>query len=303
MTEQTIQSKSGSLTVLDRPLDNTALAAFNRCPRLYDYSMRRDMRKDGSPSAALWYGSLWHVIMEWHYRTGGLADIVQQKALEWTLKPGNQPASFDDYRSFERAMVEYKKYVQKYGLPHEEQLKTVGYPAEPMIEMAVTLMDGGLIYPYTGKIDRIVERDGLYFVEDYKTSSRYESSYFEQWRMSNQMKGYAFLAGLLVGKPITGVYINLHVVRKADSQFERELIPFSQPILQEWRDNYNESVKDLQAAYEQERFRANYTEGGCAGKYGMCVYNSVCGVRAELREQMLARDFVFKPWNPTEADE
>lgn len=261
--------------------------------------MRQHMRSKGSPSPALAFGKLWHTILEWHYRSNGDKSVVINKVMDAGIDHDHP----DDYRTVERAILEYGKYVQKYGPPDKEVYKTYGFPNEPMIEIATTVADDDLHYPYTVKIDRFLERDGEIYVEDYKTTSRWDKGFFTKFRLDNQMRGYARAGELVIGRPIAGVRVNVLVCRKNDSQFEREIFPYSKEILDEWRDNYNDTVDDIQRSYATNNFRANFTDGGCHGKYGMCQYYGVCTIRKGLRPQVLERDFEFNPWNPLATEE
>lgn len=283
---------------LDRPLDNTAMSAYNRCPRLYDYSMRQHMRSKGSPSPALAFGKLWHTMLEWHYKSNGDSQVVIDKA----LKAGIDHDHPDDYRTVERAVLEYGKYVKHFGMPSEEQYTTFGYPDSPLIEIATSVANDALLYPYTVKIDRFIERDGEIYVEDYKTTSRWESNFFKKFKLDNQMRGYAFAGGLIAGRPIAGVRVNVLVCRKNDSQFEREVITYTPEQLDEWLENYNTTVSSIQRAY-LDGFRANFTDGACSGKYGLCQYFGACTIRKGLRQQVLERDFEYNPWNPLESED
>lgn len=295
------QSQPQLPSSIDRPMDNTAIAAFNRCPELYNLSMRQHRRSSKTPSPALAAGKLWHTLLEWHYRTNGDIDTVIREA----EKAGIEHDVPDDYRSWERLVaVEYPKYVNRWGMPQKEgALQTLGFPQEPVIEITSTIADDELRYPYTIKVDRGLVSGKEYFVEDHKTTSRWSQDFFQQFKNSNQMKGYCYGLGKLLGVRIAGARINVAVIRKNDSQFEREIIRYNPWELEEWVHNYNRTVDDIQRAYETDSFRMAMTDGGCSGKYGLCHYFKVCTMRPDLRQQILERDFEVNPWNPLETEE
>lgn len=311
-----VLASSGYSALIQRPIDNTALASYMTCPKKFEYSMLLNRRGEGSQKPALSYGSAWHKALETHYRLGGYkADkernhYAVEAAIAFSWEPHDK---LDDHRTPQRVLIEYDKYVSRWGMPNEEDSRTVGWPDQPLVEIATELRWPAARHPYAGKIDRIITMNGLKFVEDHKTTSRWASNYFRQFELKNQMMGYAFMARLLTGDEISGVRINCHVVRKSDSQFERQIISFSKARLDDWAKNYNrwilriETDLEVKAQLEQiggdtdTAFIRNYD--ACDAKYGMCQYAGVCSTSPELRTRVLEQDFQLDPWNPLTADD
>lgn len=310
--------------LLPRPLDNTALEAYMTCPRKFYYGMVLHRRGRGGQSPALAYGTVWHSILEAHYKTGGDVKAVTDAAVaNW--QPHDNP---EDHRTLQRAISEYGQFLAKYG-DHDTETRlcgtTVGYPDVPLVENATEVWWEGALHPYTGKIDRIFEHQGLYFVEDHKTTSALGPTYFRQFDPSNQMMGYAWLAQRLSGLPIAGVRINAHAVLKGSSKFERQTIMFSDERLEEWSRNLNVWVGRMADSYDAlqpppvehlvgmmphdppdldtlalSAFPHNFQ--ACAGKYGQCVYTDVCTYPARMRGRILEAEFEEHPWNPLNPD-
>lgn len=311
---------------IGRVIDNTALKDYMTCPSKYLFGMYLDRRKDGV-TAATNYGSCWHKAQEVGYKSpevhqDDLLDAVRMAVVDsWRM-----PVS-DDHRTLNRLMLEYEKYLRKWGMPWAEpEYVTVGWPESPFVELAVDVPIPGARHPYAGKLDRIaVTRTGhkTWILEDHKTTSQMRSDSFKQWSIDNQMIGYAALAQRLTGLPIAGVRINLHVIHKSDSIFERQLIPFSQPRIESWQRLYDvwlgqlERSIDLYAEAESmlahegwtpeydrlvlEAFPQNFT--ACAGKYGMCGYFDVCTMPPQLRMRHLEQYFEVFPWDPLHAED
>lgn len=290
---------SNPLPILDRPLDNTALADFMTCPRKYYYGMvlHRRLALGVGRSPALIYGTAWHRAMELHYKTNGQRDMVVLGIYQAWEDHGKQ----DDHRTVERCIIEYDNYVERWGLPSEESSKTLGYPTNPLVEVSVNAEWEGCLYPYAGKIDRIFEENGQLYVEDHKTTSQMGDYYFHQFALSNQMMGYAWLGKQITGRDIAGVRINAHAIYKRESKFARHVLSFSARRLQEWADNYNRWVERVRAAYQTNDFPGNYN--ACSGKYGMCQFASVCSMPPQLRQNVLEEEYVEKVWNPLEVKE
>lgn len=296
--------------IIGRPIDNTALATYMSCPRKYLYSMVWNRRREGAPTPALAYGSAWHVAMETHYRSDRCSqDELFDKVQLAVAEAWQDHQSPNDYRTFNRLMVEYKKYVKAYGLPWNEEAKVLGWVENPFVEIATDLSIPGARHSYAGKMDKIIELSGQVLVEDYKTSSREDKNFFSQFELSNQMMGYAVLGQLLIGRQISGVRINAHVIRKNDSVFNRRVVSFSKERLDHWMLNYDawlariETDMGLAMRPETARFAFPHNFDACAGKYGMCQYASVCSMPPHLRQRVLEEDFQVAPWNPLEVED
>lgn len=294
---------SRSLRVLEaitRPIDNTALTVYQTCPREYNFSMVQHRRGDGR-SPALVFGSAWHKALEIHYKTNGDARAVMDGVIDsWE---GHDYA--DDYRTLNRVMLDYEKYVAKYGIPSEEPAPTVGWPDEPLIEIASTISTEELVHPWTVRIDRFVDIDGLVYVEDHKTTSRLDKNYFKQFPLSQQMKGYTYAGQkLLPGRKVVGVRINLSHVLTGATEFHRQLVTFSPSEIEEWVENTNNWMTRLATDYTLPAgaaFPGHYGDNGCSRKFGMCGYHPVCSSSPRVRQAVLERDYPVKPWNPLEA--
>lgn len=305
------QSEPRYSSVIGRSIDNTALAMYMTCPRKYLYGMVLNRRNDGAPSPALSYGSAWHKALETSYKAEPMSrdELYDRVELE-VAESWQQSTNPDDYRTFQRCMVEYDKYLNKYGLPWEERERTVGWPDRPLVEIAIEAQIPGARHPYVGKIDRVIEAEGQFIVDDHKTASMFRSDYFRQWELDNQMIGYATIAGIITGLPIAGVRIDLHVIRKSDSVFERQTIRFSQQRLDHWKQNYDYWLERIETEMDKwndpgksawDAFPHNFA--ACSTKYGMCQYAGVCSMPPRLRQATLEADFEEIPWNPLETSE
>lgn len=285
---------------IPRAIDNTALADFMACPWKYYAGMVQNRRRSGPPSPPLSAGTAMHAGLEAHFKTGGDRDAVF-RAIIMAWEQHDRP---DDHRTVERILASYDQYIDFWG-DHDTDTrrsgKTVGFPGNPLVEIPVELSWPGALHPYTGRIDRIYEHNGLYYVEDHKTTSQMGTYYFHQFDPSNQMMGYAALAETLTGLPIAGVRINAICFLKGSTKFAREIISYSKERLADWRENYNAWVQLLEQAHANDFWPRNFQ--ACAGKYGQCQYTSVCASAPHRRQQVLEQEFDLKAWEPAAFDE
>jgi hypothetical protein len=277
--------------------------------------MHRDLRSEGT-STALDFGSLWHKILEVWYKTGdsGLVSLVCERWLN---------VDSGDYRTAERAWLDFAKYRKQWGdSPAAENSKTIGWPDAPLVECSINTSGEGLAHPWAGKIDRIVDINGLLYVQDHKTTSRLDKHYFSQFENSNQMMGYTYLANQLVpGQKVQGVQINVIHTLKDKTNFQREIITYSASVLEAWAQNVSVWMKrlakdisyhDFLVGGEEKlaatdardlAFPGHYGDNGCSRKFGMCVYHEVCSASPKIQERLLQQNFTVKPWNPLEVED
>jgi hypothetical protein len=295
------------------------------CPREYffGYVLHRRARET---SAALSFGDIWHKILELHYKTG--ADVVAVREGIF-LHTADKPSSGEDYRTLDRALMDYEKYYLKKWPLAKDIASTIGFPDNPMVELKVSMQGEPLIHPYAGKIDRLFEEDGLVYVEDHKTTSRFDKHFFKQFELSNQMKGYTTIGGhILPSRKVAGVRINAYHCLTTKTDFYRQVITFSKAQLDEWAENYNKWIVRLRMDYfawrlsqgatpdelgldpvlvdflrRIEPFPAHFGDNGCSRKFGMCTYYGVCSLPPRVHMKALEMDFDVKPWNPLDHDD
>lgn len=306
--------------LIGRPLDNTALKDYRACPWKYFAGMVQHRRSSGPGNPGMVHGGNWHKAMEAHYSfvppdwgeakypKEAYFEMLEHRVRRVVEQKWVEHAHPDDHRTFDRLMLDYKKYLRTYGLPWEEESKTWGWPDNPLVERAIELAIPGARHPYTGKIDRIYKLQGQYYVEDHKTSSMVIK--FKEYTIDSQMMGYAVLAQLVTGEPIAGVRINGVVIHKGETSFERHTISFGQDRLKDWMKNYDhwldrlEDSARLGQAEDEEVLALAWPRNfnACVTRYGMCQYAGVCSLAPHLRQGALEEDFEVHPWNPLEAD-
>lgn len=287
------------LPVLNRPLDNTALSTFMRCPREFKLSMI-DGWKTKTPNTALAFGSLWHSMLEAYYKSNGDhgAVISTHSKLHTLVK-----AAPDEYRTHQRALVEFMRYVKKW--PAAKDLpQTIGYGTDsPAVELSTAIYIDSFGHEYAVKIDRLKLLGDVGYVQDHKSTSRLDKHYFSQFALSNQMMGYTFIANKVHPEiHFAGVEINLLHVLKNDSNFDRSLITYTPSLLAEWEENTAQLFDLIFTAVRNNRFPAYFGEG-CNRKYGKCQFFSVCSSSPIIRQDVLEQEFTINPWDPMANDD
>lgn len=289
---------SQTLPSIPRVIDNTAMSAFQRCPTLYDLSMIQGW-KPKKQSSALSFGTLWHLLLETHYKTGGNKDEVYKAFAVASHKVPSE----GDYRTSQRALLDYEKYRKEYDIKKDCE-QTYGFPDNPMVEISTAVFSDILGHDYGVKIDRIVVENGLGYVEDHKTTSRLDKSYFRQYELSNQMMGYVRIANYLIPDiKVVGVRINLLHALTNSSAFHRHIVTYPDSRLKEWEENSGMWMRIMERAHETGIFPRHYGDNGCNGKFGRCEFFDVCSSSPLIRDEILKQDFHIEHWDPLKHQE
>lgn len=154
--------------------------------------------------------------------------------------------------------------------------------------------NGGPIL-YCGRFDMVGKHEnGLILGEDDKTTTQLGESWFNRWRLSNQLIGYTWGAqehGFpLAGFNIRGVSLLKHSYGSADAG----PILIGKARINRFVENLQLTVERMVRAYETDKWE--YDFGGSCSAYGGCDYLSLC--EAHDPEDWIEPNFVINEWNP-----
>jgi hypothetical protein len=265
-------------------LDSQGLTAYQRCPCLYNYSIKENR---GTPrlSEALVKGSSIHSILEFYYASriskrpisDTLLELINLKFAEFTKELPSE-----DIQVIIPRMTQYiTHYQDETWVP----LKTeIGFSK-------ILYEDENHQFIYEGKIDLLVNVQQVNAFVDHKSQS---------WHLnlppdSNQFLGYAWATGFSLG--IIN-YINLAPSKAPRYAFRREICNYPTNLVSEWRDSAIETYLLLTDSLKKSRFQKQ--RSGCLGPYGLCDFHQVCHqTNSNVIDGMLERDFIIKaPWSP-----
>ena len=167
-----------------------------------------------------------------------------------------------------------------------------------------------------GTMDTIGKiKDGVYVIRDFKTTSLWDvKGYLESYAMSAQLRFYALALRLMsehypdsmlgqVGKGPIGARIDAIFLKPAASDVKvvsSSVFIFRDQQIEEFRAMLVKQINRLLVHLDEETLpdREGIINGTCQKVYGPCKYINVCSAPAEVREVMLDRDFIKKPYNP-----
>lgn len=287
---------------------------FQTCPAKYFLRIKEHWTSRRR-SGALGFGACLHEGLATWYRTNDPGEAIKIIAEKW---PDGMPV--DDWRTKEKCVRTMIEYMNKYK---QESWNVVGYPEEPIVEVAFTI-DTGMYLPcakcwildsldpfepicnlchehreaieYGGIYDLLVEFGGSLFVVDHKTTSMMGAGYFNQFKPNNQMTGYIWAAGQMSGRKVSGAIINaIGMYKTGTTKFEREITSRNQTSIDHWKLNvWHECVAIKQA--ERSGFWPMRT-GACT-LYGICEFHSVHSLDHPTEQiKRLETDFVRDAWD------
>lgn len=200
----------------------------------------------------------------------------------------------DDFRTQGRALTTMAEYIAYYG--NEENW----FGNDVLLTETPFELRDEQGFRYGGRIDLIVKWHGEPWVLDHKTTSRYGGEqYYDQYRNSPQMTGYAWGGSALHGQPVKGVIVNVIVIHKipkpAEQMFHRRPLLYDPRKVDEWRSMRVEAYNEIAEATARDYYRPRWDN--CVNKYGKCQFFDICTLPAESRERALEQDFIQEEWN------
>lgn len=311
-------------------MDWSSINHFLTCWRASEFALVYSRVMGRTP--ALTYGSALHLSLEAYYRgERDVAKLLQVAAPEFEANP----PGLGEWRNMEALEKAIKGYIEKYSALDAFQVKTT-ISGELMVEQAFSTplceieinnwipyypdmllpaMEGSLatklyinkLYvQWTGVIDIAAEdgpdHDDL--VIDHKTTSIGGPTYYDQFDLSQQTRGYCWAMSQLTGRPCRKFMANVIEGRAPTAKgkgnsldFQRKWVTYTDEQISKWQHDMTSIIKDFIAKLVAGDFPEN--THSCIGKFGKCSYLDVCRLPEKMRGTMLASDvYTSNIWNP-----
>jgi len=250
---------------------------FNLCPRKYFYKYELNLAPtDEGPDLPIAFGDAIHRALATLYLgtafdhvqcpCGTFCDFckarpVQRIAAEFLAR---YPADPDDVRDPRTRLKGLELIAAYLGKWRREPFRVLAVEVPFEIELADNLK-------YVGKMDLLVEQEGLVYPVDHKTTSRTGYLFDAQFKLSVQITGYVVLASIITGQPVHQAIINgIRVSGKVDPDqtFLRQITTRTPEDIQEWEDH----IRDVHRLILQFR----WTRFPKAAPYACVAYNRLC---------------------------
>ena len=174
-------------------------------------------------------------------------------------------------------------YVKEY---FPERWKVLHVESSIAVELSKDIL-------YYGRIDLIVELNGVIYIVDHKTSSnmRFMAS------PNHQFTGYIH-NGLTLGLNVTGAIANILGVYKTKTEFKRPATYRSEGDIREWKHYVMDTKMRIDQCLREEFFPM--FAHSCYRYGATCPFEVLCTAEDKWREDIIETDFNINEWKPWE---
>lgn len=270
----------------------SALEAFTKCPRMFQYEWLERYQQDEG-KAALTFGSAIHAAMKLLYllppstppdvKTLRVHHLLQEV---WKVAP----TPIGDYRTCELAKDVMGEYIDQY--------KDRDFPISSVVENTFIVPLGQIGQRNVflrGKLDLTTRlTDNLWGV-DHKTSSVGGDLLMPQYYCSSQFKAYTYALNKLFPKDkVQGIIVNVLIVRKPSktgkgTEFLRIPLEYPSDVLEEWVSNTMYIAQLMLHNYHVGTFPQHTSQ--CIHRFGRCSFYDICTLPRKARQPLLTSTF------------
>lgn len=286
--------------------NSSSLKPAKECPRKYQYEIVEGWRTK-EESIHLTFGGIYAACLEVYHRNiaNGLShkdsrDAVVNMALkesqgklkEEELKLLTGGARYKTRENLIRSII---WYLEEY---RDDPCKTVHLKdGRPAVELPFRFELTNEVV-LCGHIDRIVEFNDEYYVQDQKTTgSTLGAYYFNRFSPDNQMSLYTIASQIVWHSPVKGVMIDAAQIAVGFTRFGRGFAFRTKEQNEEWLNDTKEVIERTWSYTLNGYYPQNDT---ACQNYGGCSFREVCSRSPQVRQSYLETKFVKHFRNPLE---
>lgn len=151
---------------------------------------------------------------------------------------------------------------------------------------------------YSGRMDMMVDYEGMKLGEDDKTASQLGASWPRQWDLRSQFTGYVWGAAK-AGIRLDGFLVRGVSILKTEYDTLQAITYRPDWQIERWEEQLTRDLARMIGNWEEGYFDYNL-DHACA-EYGGCPFRSVCQMRDP--SQLLAQQFQRRRWDPVLREE
>ena len=274
--------------------DNTMMNTYCTCPRKYDFRHNRGLvshRESNAPQ----FGKAIHSALDLLYK-----DWDADKAIE-VFRAEYQEDPEDDKRTYAVGEWILRNYAEKYKDQPWKILATKR-------ACCIPLPNGN---NFIGRIDKIIDWNGVLWVVDHKTTSMLGPQYTKMAEPNAQFTGYTWAARQL-GYKVSGLILDAILVAKGllESKYRDKLTPLlrwdtyrTDSQIEEWANLANKTQKSIEMCEENKEWLPIGQLTGACTYYGECSFRKLCVEDADLRERLIKTEYRVDHWDPRDKEE
>lgn len=277
----------------NKAFDFTAMNTFQTCQRKYDYRMNRGLVGHMPPQAAD-FGKCIHLALDSWYK-----DHNKEYAID-VFKSNYIESPEDDKRTYKMGEWIISNYHNKY---QDQPFKIL----EIEKQFALPLPNGNTLI---GRIDKIIEWDGVVWGMDHKTTSQLGPGYMKMHTPNLQFSGYTWAIQQMGYPNCAGILVDAILVAKGliDGKSKANLTPLARDFAYRSKDDIVEYMQTIMALqhhigmYDDLRMQgknvAYMPNWDACVDYGECPYRKICKEPVEMRERIIGSEYKVEHWSP-----
>jgi hypothetical protein len=279
------------------------MAAFKSCPQkakleFIDHWKLRDQSVHLHAGAA--YATGIEKARVAYYIDGKSPDESLQIGLHALLTAyGNFECPPESPKSAERTAGALEYYFSQYRLGEDRAIPMTLPGGKRGIEFSF-LEPLDILHPetgepilYSGRMDMMVEYEGMHLGEDDKTTSQLGASWPRQWDLRSQFTGYVWGAAR-AGIKLDGFLVRGVSILKTKYDTLQAITYRPAWLIERWYEQLLRDITKMKQAWESGYWDWNL-DHACA-EYGGCPFKSVCQMREPA--QLLQQQFQRRRWDP-----
>lgn len=146
---------------------------------------------------------------------------------------------------------------------------------------------------YSGRMDMMVDYEGMHLGEDDKTASQLGASWPRQWDLRSQFTAYVWGAAR-AGIKLDGFLVRGVSILKTKYDTLQAITYRPDWMIERWYEQVLRDIRRMKAAWEEGYWDLNL-DHACA-EYGGCPFKSVCQMRDP--QALLQQQFQRRRWDP-----
>lgn len=273
-------------------LDWTTASLWLSCRKKFYWRIVEELVPK-QPSGALAFGAAIHSGLEELYGQWNVEEA--QKAFEesWLASGVKE----DEKRNLQRGQLILKGYAEKYIGLAELPFKVIKTEHSYCLDMP------GCSVKAAGRIDKVIEWDGLLLVLDHKTASQVPATYWERFKLHKQMLGYCWAASKESGEQCAGFVIDAVGVFKDKLLFSMDnpitVMPEQVKGYEVWFRAVAEDITNAFRNFEETGCKVDevFYEGSACNDYSGCAYKDLCVAPADAKDWVVDNMYGKEKWS------